>query len=258
MNPTKTRINRIGTILSVICTVAEAVLAVFMVISGVGACAIAYRGEYEGIFREFYETNTVYRILNSLADLRQMDSRYASAIGCAIAFLTFLVLFLFLKGFRRLLKELIESEHPFSIELAKEIRRSSYVLLLSILYNPIIGAALFLLALLFSYLVEYGAYLQIKADQTNRIQEEMIVSFAEITENKSGQTGQHIRRVSEYTKALAKELGMTEEESENLRLASTMHDLGKLLIPSEILVCKSNTSFVLQLLHTGRYKSITK
>ena len=46
---------------------------------------------------------------------------------------------------------------------------------------------------------------------------------------------QHIRRVAEYTKVLARELGFSPEETENIGLASTMHDIGKLMIPSEIL-----------------------
>ncbi|MDO4539409.1 MAG: HD-GYP domain-containing protein, partial [Coriobacteriales bacterium] len=55
------------------------------------------------------------------------------------------------------------------------------------------------------------------------------------TENKSGQTGQHIKRVSEYTRVLADEMGFAPDEVERIRLASTMHDIGKLLVPSEIL-----------------------
>lgn len=65
-----------------------------------------------------------------------------------------------------------------------------------------------LFALLLSYLIEYGAYLQEKADETTRIQEQVIVSLAEITENKSGQTGQRVRRAAEYTRILADELGI--------------------------------------------------
>ena len=78
-------------------------------------------------------------------------------------------------------------------------------------------------------------YIQERADETNHIQEEMILSFAEITENKSGQTGQHIKRGSEYSKIIAQQLGLGQEQIESIRIASTMHDVGKLLIPSEIL-----------------------
>ena len=85
------------------------------------------------------------------------------------------------------------------------------------------------------YIFEYGTYLQKRSDENSRIQEEMILSFAEITENKSEQTGKHVRRVAEYTRILAEEMGMEKEEAGRLRLASTMHDVGKLLVPAEIL-----------------------
>lgn len=66
-------------------------------------------------------------------------------------------------------------------------------------------------------------------------QEQVSLAFAEITEAKSGQTGQHIKRVSEYSRVLAQEMGLPRNEVENIRIASMMHDIGKLLIPPEIL-----------------------
>ena len=41
--------------------------------------------------------------------------------------------------------------------------------------------------------------------------------------------------MSEYSKILAAELGLPPEQIEHIRIASTMHDVGKILIPSEIL-----------------------
>lgn len=66
-------------------------------------------------------------------------------------------------------------------------------------------------------------------------QENVIIAFAEITETKSGQTGKHIHRVAEYSKVLAKALRFEDEDVENLRVAAMMHDIGKLMIPPEIL-----------------------
>ncbi len=66
-------------------------------------------------------------------------------------------------------------------------------------------------------------------------QEELIKAFAEMCESKSGQTGQHVKRVSLYMKAMADELGIKGNEKECLVIASMMHDVGKLNIPSEIL-----------------------
>ena len=69
----------------------------------------------------------------------------------------------------------------------------------------------------------------------NKTQEEIILSLSEITEAKSGQTGKHVKRVSEYTRVLAGALNFSNEDIEKMRVASMMHDIGKLMIPSEIL-----------------------
>lgn len=73
------------------------------------------------------------------------------------------------------------------------------------------------------------------SDDMIKTQEQLILSFAEITESKSGQTGKHVKRVSEYSKVLGEALGLSKDETEILRMASMMHDIGKLNIPSEIL-----------------------
>lgn len=66
-------------------------------------------------------------------------------------------------------------------------------------------------------------------------QKELIYAFAEISENKSKYTGEHIKRVAEYMKVLGRAAGFTEEYVEKLSTASMMHDIGKLMIPEEIL-----------------------
>lgn len=73
------------------------------------------------------------------------------------------------------------------------------------------------------------------SDDMIKTQEQLILSFAEITESKSGQTGKHVKRVSEYSKVLGEALGLSKDETEILRMASMMHDIGKLNIPPEIL-----------------------
>jgi HD-GYP domain-containing protein (c-di-GMP phosphodiesterase class II) len=66
-------------------------------------------------------------------------------------------------------------------------------------------------------------------------QEDIIIALAEITEAKSGETGQHIRRVAEYSRILGMRILKDVTESEQLRVAAMMHDLGKLLIDQNIL-----------------------
>ena len=60
-------------------------------------------------------------------------------------------------------------------------------------------------------------------------------AFSEISENKSKLTGEHIKRVAEYTKILGRASGFDEDYVEKLATAAMMHDIGKLMISDEIL-----------------------
>ena len=66
-------------------------------------------------------------------------------------------------------------------------------------------------------------------------QKEIIFTLGEITETRSKETGYHVKRVAEYSRLLALSYGLSEEETETLRLASPMHDVGKVGIPDSIL-----------------------
>lgn len=66
-------------------------------------------------------------------------------------------------------------------------------------------------------------------------QKEIIFTLGEIAEARSKETGHHVKRVAEYTKLLAIKYGLPIELAEKLRMASPMHDIGKLAIPDSIL-----------------------
>ena len=66
-------------------------------------------------------------------------------------------------------------------------------------------------------------------------QKEVVFRMGAIGEARSKETGMHVKRVAEYSKILATYLGMSEKESEILKLASPMHDIGKVAIPDQIL-----------------------
>ncbi|WP_163337755.1 two-component system response regulator [Desulfopila sp. IMCC35008] len=57
-----------------------------------------------------------------------------------------------------------------------------------------------------------------------------------ISEFKDEDTGTHIRRISYYTKELARQLGMDDEFCEAIFYASPMHDIGKVALPDAILI----------------------
>ena len=66
-------------------------------------------------------------------------------------------------------------------------------------------------------------------------QREIVYLLGEAIEHKSKETGNHIRRVAEITRILALELGYSISESEKIKSASPLHDLGKIGIPDDIL-----------------------
>ncbi len=63
----------------------------------------------------------------------------------------------------------------------------------------------------------------------------LIFAFSEISENKSKETGEHIRRVAEYMRVLGLASGFDPEYCDKLAAGAMMHDIGKLMIPEEIL-----------------------
>lgn len=67
------------------------------------------------------------------------------------------------------------------------------------------------------------------------IQKDVIYAMGTICEGKSRETGNHIIRVAEYSALLAKLYGCSKEEQELLRIASPMHDIGKIGIADSIL-----------------------
>ena len=68
-----------------------------------------------------------------------------------------------------------------------------------------------------------------------RTQEQLAYSLAVVSENSSQETGQHIRRVSEYARVMGKFICTNEEQLETFRIAAMLHDIGKLMIPKEII-----------------------
>ncbi len=66
-------------------------------------------------------------------------------------------------------------------------------------------------------------------------EKEVILTMGSIGESRSQETGNHVKRVAEYSKILALAYGMSEEDAELLKQASPMHDIGKVAIPDAIL-----------------------
>ena len=72
---------------------------------------------------------------------------------------------------------------------------------------------------------------QTLVDQSDSLTE----NFATVVSNKSGESGYHVRRVSTYSEILARTLGFDEEKVHTIKIAATLHDIGKLLIDDAVL-----------------------
>lgn len=76
----------------------------------------------------------------------------------------------------------------------------------------------------------------VKIDRLRETQIDLIQRLGRAAEYKDNETGMHVQRMSHYTKLLALAAGMDEEQADELRMAATMHDIGKIAIPDHILL----------------------
>ena len=72
--------------------------------------------------------------------------------------------------------------------------------------------------------------------QIGRREENTILRLVWAAECRDEATGDHIRRIGLYSGALAEALGWDQQSVENIRLAATMHDIGKIGIADGILL----------------------
>lgn len=63
----------------------------------------------------------------------------------------------------------------------------------------------------------------------------MVTALAETLDKKDPYTGGHVRRVVRYSKRIGKALGLGHGQLDELELAATLHDIGKIGIPDRIL-----------------------
>jgi response regulator RpfG family c-di-GMP phosphodiesterase len=86
----------------------------------------------------------------------------------------------------------------------------------------------------------HGIYTALKENEklTKEIentQKEVVFTMGAIGESRSKETGNHVKRVAEYSRLLALYYGLSEKEAEMLKQASPMHDIGKVAIPDAVL-----------------------
>lgn len=75
-------------------------------------------------------------------------------------------------------------------------------------------------------------HLSADLDETQR---EIIYLLGGAVESRSNETGNHVKRVAKISELLALKYGLSAEEAEIIKLASPLHDLGKIAIPDAVL-----------------------
>ncbi len=72
-------------------------------------------------------------------------------------------------------------------------------------------------------------------EKHDRTQREIIALLGGTVESRSKETGAHIQRVAGYSRMLAIKLGLSVEEVDIIKMASPLHDIGKIAIPDAVL-----------------------
>jgi len=78
-------------------------------------------------------------------------------------------------------------------------------------------------------------HLETTQESLRKSREETVKRLAIAAEFRDDETGRHVQRMSRYCALLVREMGADSERGEIIRLASQMHDVGKLGIPDSIL-----------------------
>ena len=77
--------------------------------------------------------------------------------------------------------------------------------------------------------------LEIEKKENKKITLQMMQSLSTTIEAKDEYTKGHSRRVAQYAALIAKNLGWTNQEIENIKSCAYLHDIGKIGIPDQIL-----------------------
>ncbi len=75
----------------------------------------------------------------------------------------------------------------------------------------------------------------ILVEQVERSLNNTIIAIASMVEQRDPYTAGHQRRVADLAAAIATEMGLSPEQTKGVRMASVVHDIGKIHVPAEIL-----------------------
>ncbi|HEX9023211.1 MAG TPA: HD domain-containing phosphohydrolase [Geobacteraceae bacterium] len=87
-----------------------------------------------------------------------------------------------------------------------------------------------------NYRKELEETVKVRTAELKEASREMILRLVTAAEFRDDDTGAHIKRMSLYARELGDRLGLAPDSVEHLAMASTMHDVGKIGIPDNILL----------------------
>lgn len=77
-----------------------------------------------------------------------------------------------------------------------------------------------------------------RRDEVQEAYKDTIIRLAVAAEFRDDNTGAHLQRISRYTEMIGRNLGLPDDQVELIKLASPMHDIGKIGIPDHVLLSK--------------------
>ena len=117
-----------------------------------------------------------------------------------------------------------EKARGYVIEIKEETERLKYMSLISN-YN----------SELLEKVKEQTAELTEKQQRINELFLQTVTALSEAVDAKDRYTSGHSKRVAEYSRMIAKRLGKSKEEQEEIYRAGLLHDVGKIRIPVDII-----------------------
>lgn len=82
----------------------------------------------------------------------------------------------------------------------------------------------------------FESLVQQRTKELEESQLEVVHCLARASEYRDNETGHHVIRVGRYVEIIANELRLSKSKVERLKLASTLHDMGKIGVPDAILL----------------------
>jgi len=87
------------------------------------------------------------------------------------------------------------------------------------------------------------AEVKLRTSNVDKAYEELLNLLSRVVEYRDYEMSHHVFRVGEYAYIIGKDLGMDDENATTLKLASQLHDIGKIALTDEILLKKGKLNF---------------